>query len=84
MLEAVLANAPSERVRERTLEIRERWREALGDPEEPLLALGRALAERIRAFAERPPPPAATHDPPTRWTRYRPGAPPEVVKEAPV
>jgi hypothetical protein len=81
MLEAILENAPSERVRERARETRERWKEAFGEPDEALLALGRALAERIRAFAGSPPRPAPAHRPPTRWTYYRPGAPPEVVKQ---
>lgn len=82
MLEAVRDNAPSERVRERTREIGERWREAFGEPDETLRTLGRALSERIRAFGEAPPSPVTSHTPPTRWTYYRPGAAPEVVRQA--
>lgn len=82
MVEAILDNAPSERVRERARDVAERWREAFGEPDETQRTLGRALSERIRAFAESPPAPASTHAPSVRWTYYRPGAVPEVVKQA--
>jgi radical SAM superfamily enzyme YgiQ (UPF0313 family) len=82
VLDAVLANAPSARVAERARAVHERWIEALGAPSDELRALGRLLGERIRAFAESPAAPSHAAEPPTRWTYYRPGAPPEVIKQA--
>ncbi len=82
MIEAVSDNAPSDRVRDKAREAGERWREAFGEPDDTLRALGRALSERIRAFAQAPPAPESQHTPPTRWTHYRPGSAPEVVKQA--
>jgi hypothetical protein len=82
VLEAALDNAPSERVRDRARETAARWREAFGTPDETLRSLGRALSDRIREFANTPPDPALHRVPPTRWTHYRPGATPEVVRAA--
>lgn len=82
MIEAIMANAPSERVRDRARELRERWKEAFGEPEDAMIAAGRFLAKHIRRYAENPPPPPEAIDPPTRWTYYRPGSAPEVIKEA--
>lgn len=81
MIEAVIANAPSERVRQRALDTRERWKEALGDPDEQQVALGGLLAEQIRRYAENPPAPPGAIDPPTRRTYYRPGSAPRVIKQ---
>jgi hypothetical protein len=82
MIEAVLANAPTDRVRERALHSRERWREAFGEPDEQQVALAGLLSEQIRRYAENPPPPPEAIDPPTRWTYYRPGHLPRVIKQA--
>lgn len=82
MLMAVVANAPTEVVREKAREVEERWREALGAPDETQVSLGNLLAERIRAFAENPTPVASATEPPTRRTYYRPGTSPEVLKQA--
>jgi hypothetical protein len=82
ILQAVLANAPSAQVADRAREVEERWKEAIGQPDETQVALGRALAERIRAFVENPVPVASAAEPPTRRTYYRPGASPEVIKQA--
>lgn len=81
MLEAVHANAPSDRVRERALAAAERWREAFGEPDELQRTLGRTLTERIRAFSDAPRIAPSSHALPARWTYYRPGAMPEVVKQ---
>jgi hypothetical protein len=81
-LEAVLAHPPSARVAERAREVRARWREAFGEPPEPLVRLGLAVAARVRSLLERPLPPPAGVKPPTRWTLYRPGQAPRVRKRA--
>jgi hypothetical protein len=62
--------------------VQARWIEALGQPSAELNALGHQLSARIRAFAENPTTHASLAEPPTRWTYYRPGAPPEVIKQA--
>ncbi|HZP42456.1 MAG TPA: radical SAM protein, partial [Candidatus Binatia bacterium] len=83
LVEAVLANAPSARVAERAREVRERWREAFGDPPEVLVDLGRAFAARVRSVLdERPPAPAAAKAP-TQWTFYRPGETPRTRRRVP-
>lgn len=82
VLEALRLRPPSPAVEERIREVAERWTEAFGEPPEELRALGRALAERVRAFEEDPPAPPERLDAPTRWTWYRPGEPPRVVKKA--
>lgn len=79
---AVLANAPSTLVAERAREVQARWIEAFGQPSAELTGLGQLLAARIRAFAENPTTPTSLADPPTRWTYYRPGAAPEIIKQA--
>lgn len=81
-LMAVLVNAPSARVAERAREVQAQWKAALGEPDPTLLALGETFAERIRAFAEHPAPPAGVAEPPTRWTYYRPGTAPTIIKQA--
>jgi haloalkane dehalogenase len=81
-LVAVLANAPSAAVADRAREVQGRWIEALGEPSAELSALGHQLSERIRAFSENPTTHASLADPPTRWSYYRPGAPPEIIKQA--
>jgi len=82
ILEAVLAHPPSARVAERAREVRERWREAFGEPSELLVGLGRAFAERVRSLLDEPPRPPAAVKAATRWTFYRPGAPPRIRKRA--
>jgi hypothetical protein len=82
ILEAVLAHPPSDVVAERAREVRERWREAFGDPPELLVALGQAFAARVRALLDEPPSPPAIAKEPTRWTVYRPGDPPRVRRRA--
>ncbi len=80
ILDAVMDNAPSARVRDRARDVRERWIESFGRPDETQRALGRALSDRIRAFTSELQRPAAAHTPPTRWTHYRPGTAPEVIR----
>jgi hypothetical protein len=64
------------------MEVRARWREAFGDPPEDLVALGRALAARVRRLLDDPPPPRAAVKAATRWTVYRPGEEPRVRTRA--
>ncbi|MFN8544949.1 MAG: hypothetical protein U0807_12215 [Candidatus Binatia bacterium] len=82
VLEAILAHPPSAAVADRARDVRERWRESFGAPDETLVQLGHAFAERIRAHMENPPAPPTEVKAPTRWTWYRPGEPPRVHKQA--
>jgi haloalkane dehalogenase len=82
ILEAVLAHPPSARVAERAREVRARWREAFGEPPEPLVGLGRAFAARVRRLLDEPPPAPPAVKAPTRWTLYRPGQAPRVRRRA--
>ncbi|MBI4514296.1 MAG: hypothetical protein HY699_00560 [Deltaproteobacteria bacterium] len=82
MIQACVANAPSKVVQEKALATRARWLEAFGEPDEQMVALGGLLADQIRRYADNPPPPPECVDPPTRWTYYRPGTSPEVIKQA--
>jgi haloalkane dehalogenase len=82
LLVAVIENAPSRRVRQCARETEERWREAFGRPDDTERALGRALAQRIHAFAVDPSARVGGPAPPARWTYYHPGAAPRVVKAA--
>jgi haloalkane dehalogenase len=82
ILAALRAHPPSAEVAERTREVAARWREAFGEPDELLVGLGRAFADRIGEWLRSPPEPAAVQQPPMRRTYYRPGATPEVRKRA--
>jgi haloalkane dehalogenase len=82
ILEALRAHPPSARLAERTREVAARWREAFGEPDELLVGLGRAFADRIGEWLSSPPEPAGLQHPPMRRTCYRPGAAPEVRKRA--
>jgi hypothetical protein len=82
ILEAILAHPPSARVAERAREVRERWREAFGEPSDLLVGEGKAFAARVRSLLDHPPPAPATVKATTRWTFYRPGEAPRVRKRA--
>jgi haloalkane dehalogenase len=82
ILESIRAHPPSPRVAERAREVRERWREAFGEPPEHLVGLGRALGERVRRLLDAPPPSPTAVKAPTRWTFYHPGQAPRVRRRA--